>query len=47
MGVGELLPIIANQVPDISELLKAFEDDLSTFKFKRVVEFESYIDTII
>ena len=35
------------KVPLIEELLHAFEDQLSTFNFERVSDFESYVDTIV
>jgi hypothetical protein len=34
-------------LPEIEELVRVFEEDLSAFKFEQVVEFESFVDTML
>ena len=44
---NDLFPSFARKIPEIEDLLKVFEEDMSAFKFEKIFEFESFIDTIL
>ena len=43
----DCFPRYLHLFPELESLIKAFEFDLSEFKFEKVAEFESFVETIL